>query len=187
LRRVSSLFSAQANYLPSDDERTLLRREADIARMASPILLQVHRYWLAKRGARALPAWSDIDPAEIARLLPNLLVVAIEHDPLRVYFRLVGTAIAEFRGDVTGHYVDSVPWNMPATRASVQESYARVVASRAPLFVEIDVRTVTGAPRRVCAGIWPLAPSDDAPIDRCLAAEDFGDFIAADLPWSPAR
>lgn len=182
-----NLLGSQPNCLPADDERNLLRRDADIGHMRSPVLHQVHQYWLAKRRERELPGWSDVEPAEIARLLPNLLVAAVEYDPLRIFFRLVGTKVAEIRGDVTGHYVDSVPWNMPATRISVQQSYARVIDSRIPLFVEIDIRTIGGTHRRVAAGIWPLAPADGAPIDRCLAAEDYGDFIAPDLPWSPVR
>lgn len=185
--RLANFFGMPIRHLPADDERKLLRRETDVARIASPVLHHVHQYWLTKRNGRALPGWTDIEPTEISRLLPNLLVAAVEYDPLRIFFRLVGTLVAEVRGDVTGHYVDSVPWNMPATRASVQQSYTRVIESRAPLFVEIDIRTIGGGPRRVCGGIWPLAPSDDARVDRCLAAEDYGDFIGDDLPWSPAR
>jgi hypothetical protein len=167
---------------PAEDERKLLRRERDIATIQAPLIHQVHEYWLRKRGDRLLPSWSDIDPAEIVRLLPNLMVVAVEHDPLRFFFRLVGTQVAEFRGDVTGHYVDSVPWNMPATRASVQDSYRMAVESRAPLFVEVEIRTISDAHRRIFSGIWPLAASPDAPVDRCLAAEDYGNLTRADLP-----
>ncbi len=169
-------------YRAAEDERKLLRRERDIATIPAPLLHRVHRYWLDKRGDRALPAWSDIDPAEIARLLPNLLVVAVEHNPMRFLFRLVGTQIVEFRGNPTGHYIDSVPWNTPDTRASVQTSYEMVVSSRAPIFAEIEILTVSGAHRLVFGGIWPLAPSPDAPIDRCIAAEDYGTLTLADLP-----
>jgi len=168
-------------HQPADDERKLLRRETDIAGFSSPLLHQLHQYWLDKRGARALPSWSDINPAEIVRLLPNIIVAAVEYDPMRIYFRLVGTQIAEFRGDVTGYYVDTVPWNMPATRYSVQESYELVVKSRAPIFVEAEIRTVQDAHRRILGAIWPLAPEPDAPVDRCIAAEDYGSLTRADL------
>lgn len=166
----------------SDDERKLLRRETDIGVISSSLIRHVHDYWNAKRGAHALPSWSDIDPAEITRLLPNILVVAVEHDPMRFLFRLVGTQVVEFRGDPTGHYIDSVPWNTPATRASVQTSYEMVVASRAPVFAEIEIRAVSGAHRRIFGGVWPLAPAPDAPIDRCIAAEDYSAITLFDLP-----
>lgn len=171
-----------ARHQPADDERKLLRRERDISTIRSPILHQLHEYWQHKRGTRDMPAWSDIDPAEIVRLLPNVIVVAVEYDPVRIYYRLVGTQIAEFRGDVTGYHLDSVPWNMPATRISVQESYEMVIKSRAPIFAEAEIRTVHDTYRRIFSGIWPLAPAPDAPIDRCLAAEDYGSLTRADLP-----
>jgi hypothetical protein len=168
-------------HQPADDERRLLRRETDIARIPSPIIRQIHEYWLSKRGDRTLPSWSDIDPAEIVRLLPNIIVVAVEYDPRRIFFRLVGTQIAEFRGDVTGYHVDSVPWNMPATRASVQESYEIAIDSRAPIFTEAEIRTIHDTYRRIFSGIWPLAPEPGAPVDRCIAAEDYGTLTRADL------
>jgi len=164
-----------------DSERRLLRRGTKIEDFPSPFLREVHEYWLRKRGTRALPSWSDIDATEIPRLLPNLLVVGVEYDPLRFLFRLVGAQIVEFRGNVTGHHVDDVPWNTPETCASVQESYAQVVASRAPLFVELEIRTKSGAHRHIYAGVWPLAPGPDAPIDRCIATEDYGDLTSADF------
>lgn len=165
----------------SEDERKLLRRETDIATIPSPLMRQVHDYWNAKRAARALPSWSDIDPAEITRLLPNILVVAVEHDPMRFRFRLVGTQIVEYRGNPTGHYLDCVPWNTPATRSSVQTSYEMAVVSRAPIFAEVEIRAVSGAHRRIFGGIWPLAPKPDAPIDRCIAAEDYSAITPFDL------
>ncbi len=171
----------KATHQAADDERKLIRRDTDIASFPSPILRQLHEYWLAKRGTRALPSWSDIDPAEIVRLLPNIIVAAVEYDPLRIYFRLVGTEIAEFRGNVTGYHVDSVPWNTPATRLSVQESYEIAVKSRAPIFVEAEIRTIQDAHRRIFGAIWPLAPEPDAPVDRCIAAEDYGNLTRADL------
>lgn len=169
-------------HQPADDERKLLRRETDIAAIPSPLLRQIHEYLESKRGTRALPAWSDIDPAEIVRLLPNILVVTVEYDPLRIFYRLAGTQIVEFRGEVTGYYLDSVPWNMPATRMAVQESYEMAVRSRAPLFAEAEIRTIHDTYRRIFSGIWPLAPAPDAPIDRCIAAEDYGTLTRADLP-----
>lgn len=162
-------------------ERKLLRRETDIRTISSPLLHQVHDYWLKKRGSASMPSWSDINPAEIPQLLPHLMVVGVEHNPLRILYRLVGTLVAEFRGDPTGLYLDNVPWNTPETRASVQGSYAIAIATRAPTFVEMVVRTKTGGSRHVFGGIWPLAPGPDSPVDRCIAAEDYGDLRAIDL------
>jgi hypothetical protein len=164
-----------------DSERRLLRRGTRIEDFPSPILHEIHQYWLGKRGGRVLPPWSDIDPIEIPRLLPNLIVVGVEHGPLRFLFRLVGSLVIEFRGNVTGPHVDDVPWNTPETRASVQESYALAVEQRTPVFVELEIRTRSGAHRHIYGGVWPVAAGPDVPVDRCLAAEDYGDLSRADL------
>jgi hypothetical protein len=162
-------------------ERRLLRRETDISAIPSTLLHQIHDYWLKKRGAATMPSWSDIDPGDMAHLLPHLMVVGVEHEPLRILYRLVGTLVAEFRGDPTGHYLDAIPWTSPETKASVQGSYAIAIATRAPTFVETLVPTKVGGTRRTFGGIWPLAPGPDSPVDRCLAAEDYGDLRAIDL------
>jgi len=162
-------------------QHQVLRRETEIARISSPVIRAIHDYWSSKRHGSALPRWSDIDPTEIPSLLPNLIVAAIEQGPFRVFYRLVGTQIVEFRGEVTGRYLDAIPWSAPAARDKVQDSFALVAASRAPLFAEVDITTRTGAVRRMFGGVWPLAASPDGPIDRCLAAEDYGDLTRADL------
>ncbi|MBV5325837.1 MAG: hypothetical protein J0626_11590, partial [Rhodospirillaceae bacterium] len=73
------------------------------------------------------------------------------------------------------------PWSSPTGQASAKEAFARVVASRAPLFSEVDITTARGAVHRIFSGVWPLASTPDGPVDRCLAAEDYGDLTRADL------
>jgi hypothetical protein len=155
-------------------EHRLLRRETDIARLPPSLVGDLHAYWLSKRGDKKLPAWSDIDPAEIARLLPNLIVVGIEDDPLRIRYRLAGTQIVEFRGEITGHRLGEIPWSSPTGQGVVMAGFVRAIAERMPLFSEVDITTRNGAHRQIFTGIWPLAFRDDAPIDRCLAIEDYG-------------
>lgn len=159
----------------------VLRRVTDCSELASAKLQALDAYWRTKKGDRALPSWSDIDPGELGSLLPHLIVAGIEHDPLRVFYRLAGTQIVEFRGEITGHYLQQIPWSSPVGQATTQEGFARVVASRAPLFSEVDITTRTGAMHRILTGIWPLATTPSAPIDRCLALEDYGDLSVGDL------
>lgn len=162
-------------------QHRVLRRETDVALIASPQVRELNAYWLEKCRGRLMPSWSDIDPCEIGRLLPNLIVAGIEHDPLRILYRLAGTQIVEFRGEITGHYLGTISWSAAAAQAKSRESFARVVESRAPLFAEVDITTRGGAVHRILTGVWPLAPGPDAPIDRCLAVEDYGALRAADL------
>ena len=44
---------------------------------APPDLLEMYAYWQRKRGARAMPTRADIEPAEIKRLLPGVLLVDV--------------------------------------------------------------------------------------------------------------
>jgi hypothetical protein len=157
-------------------DHRVVRREGDVAKIASPLILAIHNYWLGKRGAQSLPSWSDIDPSEMSAWLPNLIVAGIEHDPVRVFYRLAGTRIVEFRGEITGHYLEQISWSSAAGQAMAREAFAQVVATRVPLFSEVDIFTRGGARHRIFTGVWPLAPAPEAPIDRCLAAEDYGDL-----------
>ena len=40
-------------------------------------LRQTYEYWRGKAGARPLPSRSDIDPVEIPRLLPHIMLVDV--------------------------------------------------------------------------------------------------------------
>src|SRR3546814_18274569 len=68
------------------------------------------------------PRRADIDPVEIPRLMPYVLIADIEHAPFRVRFRLVGTKVVEATGfEFTGKYLDEI--TLPADEGPVLESY----------------------------------------------------------------
>ncbi|MDO8838996.1 MAG: PAS domain-containing protein [Parvibaculum sp.] len=74
----------------------------DLDALAAP-LPQLIAYWERKRGTRLMPAPSDIDPAEIPRLLPFLTISDVTYDPLDIRYRLMGTGLVELGGvDRTG-------------------------------------------------------------------------------------
>ena len=73
-------------------------RAATIAELDSPLISRLEAYWLQKGAGRLLPSRADIDPAEIKDLLPQIILVRIEHDPLRVKYAVIGTASAEAAG-----------------------------------------------------------------------------------------
>jgi hypothetical protein len=162
-------------------ERKVIRREADPISLPSRIIQSLHAYWHEKRVGGYLPSRSAIDPVDIRHLLPHVILGTIEHNPLRILFRLAGTRIVEFRGEITGHYVDTIPWNEPATRAAVQQVYGMVVETRAPTFAEIEIRNIQDSPHRIFTGLWPLASDPLGPVDTFIAAEDYGDALRADF------
>src|SRR6185312_534525 len=76
---------------------------------ASRDMNEIHAYWLAKRGQRRMPSRWDIDPAEIPRLLRNLMLIDVSHDPIRFRYRLIGSNVVDATGeDRTGRWFDTV-------------------------------------------------------------------------------
>src|ERR1051325_4546970 len=74
-----------------------------------PLLRQLYDYWQSKRSGRAMPRRADIDPAEIPKLLPHMMITEILEGGQRYRYRLSGTAVSEaFGRELTGRYVDEV-------------------------------------------------------------------------------
>jgi hypothetical protein len=78
----------------------------DFLNICTPRIRRAYEYWDSKRNGRRMPARADIDPSEIRDLLPGILLIDVQHDPLRLTYRLVGTDEVEARGyDPTGKNV----------------------------------------------------------------------------------
>lgn len=72
-------------------------------------LSAIHQYWLEKRGSRRMPCRDDIDPVELRPHLGNVVLIDVEHNPLRLRYRLIGTRITAVMGrDSTGKYYDEI-------------------------------------------------------------------------------
>jgi hypothetical protein len=99
-----------------------------------PILGPTLAHWLAKRGERAMPRRSEIDPTEIPpKVLPNLQIIDVIDGGARFRYRLVGTALVEAYGrDFSGRIADEL---FPDDRLSfVQGIYRTVCTSKLPFF-----------------------------------------------------
>jgi hypothetical protein len=67
-------------------------------------------YWDSKRAGRRMPARRDIEPTEILDLLPYVVLIDVEREPLDFRYRLVGTAVAaRFGHDYTGAHFSALP------------------------------------------------------------------------------
>lgn len=146
----------------------------DAARITSQRIRAFHRYWHDKRGSADVPLRSSIDPLDIPRLLPYIVLTEIE-TPFRVRYRLVGTKVAESNGaDFTGRYLDECGF---AVEAFLRDCYQRLVATRAPVFAyyEWDKPDMPGPAGRVgasAAGFFPLT-SVGKTVDRAIGIVDF--------------
>jgi hypothetical protein len=109
------------------------------AEMPSPItdrrLQQAYDYWRCKAAGRPLPRRGDIDPTEIPKLLPDVMLVDVLPEG-RYRYRLIGTENAQAHGiNATGRYLDEVLPG-PEYRAHVLGLYNKSVAARRALYSE---------------------------------------------------
>lgn len=103
-----------------------------ISEPQAPILRALYKHWDALRGDRPMPRRADIDPTEIPRLLPYILMYTVL--PVGGYtIRLVGEEVVRFVGrNATGEPAGSaLP---PRAAERLREILDAVVTERAPKF-----------------------------------------------------
>jgi hypothetical protein len=146
----------------------------DAAQITSPRIEALYRYWQSKCVGGSLPARAAIDPIEIPRLLPYLVISEVEASPLRVRYRLVGTRVVEDHGsDFTNRYLEDCNF---AVEPLLLECYRQLVETQAPVFAyyEWHKEELQGAKGAVGAnetGFFPLS-SDGAKVDFAIALAD---------------
>ncbi len=98
-------------------------------------LKELHDYWRRKAAGRKLPRRADIDPGEIPKLLPDVMLVDVLPGG-RYRYRLIGTANTAAHGiNATGRYLDEVLPG-PEYRDHVIGLYDQCVGSRRPVYSE---------------------------------------------------
>jgi hypothetical protein len=103
--------------------------------ITDPRLADALAYWRGKRGSRAMPGRADIDPVEIPKLLPHVMLVDVL-GPGSYRYRLIGSENANEHGiNATGLSLDQV-LTPPEYRAHVLGLYDECVAARRPLYSE---------------------------------------------------
>lgn len=129
---------------------------------SSPILLELYRYWDMKRGARAFPSRADIDPIEIRRVLPHVVLTDVFREPLRLRYRLVGTAIIDLfdMGELTGRWIDEATYGDWAQ--SLHSVYSVVIDTGKPARAFGELRQFKGHEWITLEDIFlPLGETDD--------------------------
>ena len=122
-----------------------------------PDILKMFAYWEGKRQGRVMPRRSDIDPAELIGLLPNIMLVDVVDDERRFVYRLVGTGEVQLRGnDPTGKSVRE--GYFAASPEDAEARYIRVCTTRAPYYEEDNFKMVD---RYVCEANLFLPLSTD--------------------------
>jgi hypothetical protein len=135
--------------------------------MGEPIShhLDLYRYWLAKRGGRAMPARSDLDPGEICALLPYLTILERVGGQFR--YRLHGSAVArEIGRDLTGGIVGSYV-STPESAAAMRAVCERVFARAKPVFTTGEFIVKSGTTHNISVLFLPLS-EDGVTVNRAL-------------------
>jgi len=134
-------------------------------------------YWFQKRAGRLAPTRADIDPIDIAPLLPRVMLVDVSTDPIDFRFRLAGTGLFKIHGaELTNkRALDLEP---PAYGALIHRLYCDALDRRTPIAhrVLIECETRRSAYLRI---ILPLS-EDGVVINRLLTVESYAD-AAQDL------
>lgn len=74
-------------------------------------ILHLYHYWDAKRDGRDMPDRRDLDPlTEVPRLLSAVWLLDVEHDPVRLRYRLIGSDLTHAGAPSrVGLYVEDQP------------------------------------------------------------------------------
>ena len=128
----SSAATARSAIAAGDFANAPVAGESPIT---DPRLSQANDYWRGKLALRAMPRRADIDPTEIPKLLPDVMLVDVLPQG-RYRYRLIGTENAVAHGmNATGRYLDEVLPG-PEYKAHVIALYDECVGARRPLYSE---------------------------------------------------
>jgi hypothetical protein len=148
-----------------------VREVASVGELSSSIGSELFGYWERKRGARRMPSRADIDPVDLKRILPSIMLAKFERDSRRVRFTLVGTrCVAHAAMDYTGHFLDELDFSCDFD-TDWHEIYRTLTREKRPIFgfVKTFLKDT-----RVCELAEVLLPlSDDGEtVTHCIAIED---------------
>jgi hypothetical protein len=115
----------------------------------------LYDYWTTKRGRRRAPARSDIDPADIRRILADTFILTADFvNDIRV--RLAGTRVcALFAREIKGEAFEDL-WSEPG-REQMHGLLTAVIDENAGAVAEVLARREQGAEIELDLFLLPLA------------------------------
>jgi len=126
-------------------------------------------YWEQLRRGRLLPSRVDIEPLDIASLLPQVYLVDITYDPLDFRYRLIGTKIVEHSlADYTGRSLRDLPEQSPPSE--IWALFNQAIEERRPVCTRIPYLHIPG--RFVEKLAAPLS-SDGGRVDMLFGVIEF--------------
>lgn len=156
--------------------------DVPLAEVTSRAIRGFDAYWRAKAHGRRLPARSNIDPAEITSLLPDIVLLNVEWEPFRCRIRLRGTRAERFRpkGMNKDKYLDEATTFAPGRKEDYVAEMQFVSTEQRPAFARDWMIDRHGQIRDIWAGIWPLS-EDGLRTNMLVVIEDFAGLVAEDF------
>ena len=128
-------------------------------------LADLLRYW-QRVGRGGVPSRADIDPADIPRLLSNVLLIDVQRAPIRFQVRLCGTEIDRLLGrNFTGCYLDDITAGY--FERDILLDYAEVVLHKLPKATRRSILTGAGHWLHYQRLLLPLS-SDGWTVDKLI-------------------
>lgn len=135
------------------------------------LLRELLVYWRGKCQGRAMPARADLDPTEIPRLLPYLLLTDVLPDG-GFRYRLVGTEVERsFGARMTGKRTDELLFG--DYLAYIDGLYRRVVDGRQPIFAGSRYGGADGQSPLFTERVMLPLSSDGETVDMVVSAQVF--------------
>lgn len=146
--------------------------------IASPLVKQGYAYWLSKRGDRPFPARADINPAEIKRLLPNVILVHLigESD---YQYRIVGEANVKAHGfNALNWHVSDLDSQVPGYTAMMVGLYTHIRKSGRPFAAKGSLVHIDRGYRSYESIYMPLGPQEGV-VDHLFAVADYSGDVTS--------
>jgi hypothetical protein len=107
--------------------------EIDPESLSSGAAQEGYRYWLSKCASRAFPSRSDIRPADIKSVLPNVILVKVLDGGGDFQFRVVGETVAAAHGlNPINWRVSELDRHASGFSSVVMHAYRRVFETARP-------------------------------------------------------
>lgn len=133
-----------------------------------PDLIEVLDYWQWKRGQRFAPSRADIEPLDLIRALPRIMLADVLSDPPGFRYRLSGTRISDVHGEeLTG----LAPLELrPAEYGRlIDHHYRQCVSERRPL-LHLIILDLAHRSRAYARLLLPLS-NDDNHVNMLMAVD----------------
>lgn len=128
-------------------------------------------YWASIRHGRQVPLRRDLDPTEIPRLLPSVILIEVLRPGPDFRYRLIGTRWVEHFGrDYTGTLMSELEHQRPPS--SVWKAVQAVVDSRMPMAPRLPYAGRLFRDRNIEVLISPLSRTGEE-VDFLFVTVDF--------------